>query len=256
MQLISRDTAPLHEFNARGWAGPFPFLDVDESQEVLRLAAQAALNCVPPAEMNPTNLTANFCDRKWFKGLHELDPQIRQLAAHPTLVAVVTKLLGPDVLLWAAFLKRLKAGTGHRWHIDVEQTQCHGVTVFIGLRNLDGDTALKVVSGSHNFNVSPQSLGLTSDSDIERHLETLAAPYDIEVVDPGIGGFFVFHGNLWHGSFNRSMRDRDALILQYCSPRHRAMIPLTFDDPIIWSREQPGCSLIAGRDIYSLNRIC
>ena len=76
-----------------------------------------------------------------------------------------------------------------------------------------------------------------------------------KVVDPGNGGFFIMNGRLWHGSRNTSSRHRDAMILQYCAPDQKVRIPLTFDEPIVWSDEPPGCALVTGIDAFHINRL-
>ena len=205
--------------------------------------------------MDAGNELSNFGTRKWFKSLHEIHPIFQALASHPTIARVVTQLLGPDVLVWGVSSKRVKAGKGHRWHVDVEQTLCDGVTVFLGLRNVDQQTTIKVLSGSHRITEIPQDLKLDSDEAVLTRGRQFCHDCSLDVVDPGDGGFLVLHGRLWHGSNNRSPRDRDAMILQYCAPDQRVRIPLTIDPPIIWSDELPGCALVAGSDRFHINRL-
>nr|WP_319565692.1 phytanoyl-CoA dioxygenase family protein [uncultured Rhodoferax sp.] len=245
----------LRTFAQRGWVGPFPLLGRDECDRLIARARTVAHQCVAPDAMDARDRRSNFGERKWFKGLHEVHPIFRDLAAHPEIVRIVTILIGPDVLAWGVSAKRVRSGRGHRWHVDAEQTICDGVTVFLGLRNVDRHSTLKVLSGSHRLRASPQDLKLASNEQILAHGRRHLSDCSLETVSPGDGGFFVMHGRLWHGSNNTSPKDRDAMILQYCIPERQVRIPLTFDEPIVWSEERPGCMLVAGDDHFHVNRL-
>lgn len=245
----------LRTFAQRGWVGPFPLLGLDQCDRLIATARTVAHHCVAPEKMDVRNRWSNFTTLKWFKSLHEVHPTFCELAAHPAIVRIVTLLLGPDVLAWGVSAKRVKAGKGHRWHVDAEQTLCDGVTVFLGLRNVDRQSTLKVLTGSHRLPASPQDLKLDSDEQVLAHGRQHLCDCSLETVNPGDGGFFVLHGRLWHGSNNTSSKDRDAMILQYCAPERRVRIPLTFDEPIVWSEELPGCALVAGSDRFQMNRL-
>jgi hypothetical protein len=243
------------KFYDKGWIGPFPLLAEGECNNLLSAARALREKCMPINEMNVKHPGSTFSRLKWFKSLHELHPIFYELASHPSILQVITPLLGTDVLAWGVSAKRVKAGMGHRWHVDVEQKLCHGITVFVGLRNVEHRSTLKVITGSHRISATPQELKLNRDEDVLTYCTQNLNNCSLEFVNPGDGGFFVMHGNLWHGSDNTSPLDRDAIILQYCTPNHKVRIPLNFDEPIEWSDELPGCALVAGADHYSVNRL-
>jgi ectoine hydroxylase-related dioxygenase (phytanoyl-CoA dioxygenase family) len=143
----------------------------------------------------------------------------------------------------------------HRWHVDLEHRQWHGVSVFLGLENLDLDSTLKVLTGSHRMPERPQAYGVQDDAGALAAVRRQASEAEIVRVPLEPGQFFLFAGRLWHGSHNTGTRTRLAMILHYSRPDVRVQVPLNFDDPIRWHPSRPPCVLVAGQDRHGLNRL-
>ena len=74
-----------------------------------------------------------------------------ELAARPAIVAAVTELLGPDVVLWGACAVSRVPGQRHAWHSDIESSAPDGrfVSVWIGVDNTSRESALQLITRSH-----------------------------------------------------------------------------------------------------------
>ena len=55
----------------------------------------------------------------WMKGRAATDRFVYNLAARPQLLEPLTKLLGPNLILWGASVVRRKPGSSHPWHTDI-----------------------------------------------------------------------------------------------------------------------------------------
>ena len=89
----------------------------------------------------------------WPKCLAITRPAYAMLAKNDRLVDIVSELLGEDVTLWGAVMIARTPNQVHQWHDDIESSSGDGfVSIWMGLKNTDGETSLKIVPGSHNFN--------------------------------------------------------------------------------------------------------
>ena len=67
-------------------------------------------------------------------------------------------LLGNDILLWGSHFIHQKPGQEHEWHLDVEYGSWKGVTLWLGLKNLNNKTSLSLITHSHLLDTAPREL--------------------------------------------------------------------------------------------------
>ena len=107
------------------------------------------------------------------------------------------------------------------------------ITVWLALKNLNGMTAMKVISRSHRLPVHPAQLrssyGLdTSDDDaVVKSARELDSTCELNILDAKPGEFFIFSGRVWHSIQNRSQHPRSAIIFQYSPTRAKVKMPAT-----------------------------
>jgi ectoine hydroxylase-related dioxygenase (phytanoyl-CoA dioxygenase family) len=211
----------------------------------------------PPAE----EAAPAGAPRYWYKSAHLLIPEVEELALRSPIVDRMISILGPDLLLWGAQLVRKKDGENHRWHEDVEHVAWAGATAWIGLANVNRESTMKVIPGSHLFGTTPQELvavhggKLESDSDTLRLAKAISPTARIVELDLRPGEFFIFSGRTWHASKNSSGRRRVAMILQFAPPSSRVRVPCSFQLPTPWCPSQPLVMLAAGTDRHRVNHV-
>lgn len=134
---MEQSPAIVQEFTAQGYLGPIHVWDKDECRRLLR-AIKAARS-------------VNALD--WDKSQAAVSRTFYEAGTHPAIVNVVSKLLGPNVMLWGASIQSRGPGVGHPWHSDIESSPHtrKTVSVWIGLENATRETSLMLVPGSHNF---------------------------------------------------------------------------------------------------------
>ncbi|KEO71929.1 phytanoyl-CoA dioxygenase family protein [Anditalea andensis] len=197
----------------------------------------------------------------WIKGRHTLVPGMYDLGSHPVIVKEVSKTLGNDVILWSSQIIRQSPSVIHRWHIDVEMARWPGLTVWVGMKNVTSNS-LKLISGSHNFGISPQELAERDRIDLKNDAQVLAAAQKIDPssklieVDIKDGQFIIFSGLVWHATQNVSDAVRTAMIFQYTTPEHKLFIPQNNHYPNTkYSSLQPDCILVKGKDDFKYNNL-
>lgn len=204
-------TAPAGDFARDGFLGPVPLLDPDRCGD---LAVRLASADAPPPAV-------------WLKGGAVTDWRLANLGSNPRLLALLTPILGRDIILWGAKLIIRKPGQVHLWHVDSETSAPGGrfVSAWIGLRNTTGESGLRMIAGSHLCRTVEQ---FQADSGVSRSDTTAEAALDwarsenpdARLVEPDVGDgeMILFDGRMWHGSHNRlSDKTRYALLLQFAS---------------------------------------
>jgi quercetin dioxygenase-like cupin family protein len=240
------------DFAEAGFVGPIRPLSPLHCQRFLRAADHARLS--PPLD--------------WDKGHAVTSRTFYEIATHPAIIDVVTKILGDDVMLWGASLLSRKPGAAHPWHSDMES--CHSaaktVSVWISLENTGKDSALMLIPGSQRFGVSIQEerhrLGVARHAATADHVLGWARERDATctIVTPHLspGEALFFDGRIWHGSQNRSQHTRRTLLLQYATPDTPIRIPdfNHLDWPFhLLDVPRPACMMIAGTDHAGVNRM-
>jgi quercetin dioxygenase-like cupin family protein len=195
----------------------------------------------------------------WNKGLGATDRFIFNLAAHPTIVAKLSALLGPDIVLWGASQVVRRPGQPHPWHTDIESSAPDGgfVSVWIGIENTHKNTGMKFVPGSHLFGRTVQELasqlGVERDDRSDQFVLDMAHRFDAGActVQPVVkdGEAIFFDGRVWHGSHHSAKTGaRTALLFQYAAADKKACCidHANVEWPFQLRRARPPCILIAG----------
>ena len=220
-----------------------------------------AASLLSPAQLEQTlSAKVKYPDRllPWLKGRHAVDRTTAEIAQHPQLLKILRGILGEDILLWGSQIIRQKPGKKFRWHVDQEHKVWNGVSVWIGLKNVQPFKSVSIVSGSHLFNSDPADC--LSDGCDPQQLQLVVSKQsgDSKIVDLNIkdGEFFIFHGKTWHATRNETGSSRFALLLQYCTPDQKVRAVKDMDYPHIkWHSFSPECLLVSGNDRHKVNRV-
>ena len=241
------------QFAELGYLDPVRILTLAQCRQFVRTACSP--QTPPPSD--------------WHKGHAASARPFYEIATHPSVLDIVTGLLGPDVMLWGAQLITRGPGVAHPWHSDIEPSHApvgKTVSVWLGIENTTADSALMVVPHSHRFGATVQEIvsragerraSATTEQivawarDLDPRAQMLMPP-----VTDGVALFF--EGHLWHHSNNISNRTRRALLLQYATPDVAIHIPdlkhvewpfRHVDEP------RPACLMVSGTDTAGVNRI-
>src|SRR5436190_1681286 len=208
--VLAEDAAGLSTlFRERGYLDPVPVLDREECD---RLLAAVLAETRGPLD--------------WHKGWAASSPVYYRIATDERIVALVTELLGPDVLLWGASLLTRPPGVAHPWHTDIESSdpRSETVAVWLALAETNAASSLKVVPYSHRFGRELQRVmqehratrETVTDDDVAAWARELDDRSGMVTAATADGQALVFDGRLWHGSQNlNESGTRQALLLQY-----------------------------------------
>ncbi len=205
----------------------------------------------------------------WYKGRAVHERFLYDLATRPSILSLLTAVLGENVVLWGAQAVIRGPGDIHPWHSDIESSAPDGrfASFWIGIEHMSRESALQIITRSH-------ALGRTvQEARLERGMRREAATPDAmlaiaresdptaSLVQPDMtnGDALLFDGRLWHGSDNsRRTGRRLALLLQYAAADNPVRIPdpSRLDWPF-WFRAEPRppAILIAGSDDARVNRL-
>jgi ectoine hydroxylase-related dioxygenase (phytanoyl-CoA dioxygenase family) len=159
-------------------------------------------------------------------------PETAVLVEHPSILAIVDRLLLPSYLLTAHQAIQIAPGESPQpWHFDdgfypiPRPRPSVSISTIWAIDDFTADNgATEIVPGSHLWpdGVSPESAGAPT----------------MPVVMPA-GSVVVFQGTLWHrGGANTSERPRCAVSPQYCQP---------------WARQQENMMLAVGERARDLS---
>jgi non-heme Fe2+,alpha-ketoglutarate-dependent halogenase len=253
MELSAEQRA---SFVRDGLLGPLTTLSMERAESIAR---ECERECLGERFAWPSaSYEQELATRPWFKSAHEHVPALLELACEPAVVDVARSLLGPDVMLWGATPLLRKPGSRHPWHADVEHLAWPGITMWLGLRNIDPRTGLSFVAGTHELGVSPDHLGVDCEDDdavVAAARERLGDVAQLIVPPVAVGDLVVFAGGLWHGSHNTTGGARLAVTLQYARPDAHVRVPASFGAAPRWIDARPACVMVAGEDRFGVNRM-
>lgn len=181
----------------------------------------------------------------------------RQMA-HPRIVDVVTKLIGPDVKgVHSQIFFKAAGMPGNAFHQDelfIATRDRSLVTAWIALEDARIENGcLRVFPGSHRPNVL-WPMRLHNNPELDRAEEIYGFPYAPDAytaLEIPAGAAVFFDGYLIHGSFPNTSaeRTRRALLYVYAS----AATPVLFDptDYHPTTKDYPDVVMVAGRDPYA-----
>lgn len=237
------DNINLEKFKEDGYLGPFKLLNNKDRNKLLN------------EQYIPLH------KRVWQKSIHEKALYVRNLAKNKGLVSIISEILGKNILLWSSCFIKQKPKNTHGWHIDIEHAYWDGITVWLGLKNLNNLTPLSLISGSHLIELSPQELikkGINSNDDeqILNEARKINKKCEIKKLYLKEGEFIIWSGRIWHNTHNFSSKNRESIILQYTSTNNNPKIPKKYDYPKTeWLNVMPPCLLISGKNVNKNNKI-
>tara|TARA_B100000674_G_C37893802_1_gene940298 strand:- start:725 stop:1561 length:837 start_codon:yes stop_codon:yes gene_type:complete len=228
----------IDKFNKEGFAGPFKF----------------------EGETNYNKLLNDkYLPKHWAKSIHERSNNVVNLASSQIILEKIKNVLGSNILLWSSCFIEQKPGHQHPWHVDLEYKYWEGITIWVGLKNLDNNTPLSIISHTHNIDNFPQALkdknvNTKNDKDVLLEAKKIDPRCELKTFYLKPGEFIVWSGKIWHKTNNFGNKKRESIILQYCSTDNVVKIPLNYDyKNMKWSENKPICILVSGEDKKKLN---
>jgi mannose-6-phosphate isomerase-like protein (cupin superfamily) len=205
----------------------------------------------------------------WYKGRGVHERFLYELATRPSVVSLLTAVLGHDVVLWGVQAVVRGPGAVHPWHSDIESCAPDErfATLWVGIDHTSRESALQLITRSHRFGRTVQEArlerGIPREQGTAETMLGVAREIDPEAafVEPEMtnGDAIVFDGRLWHGSNNTRRHGRRlALLFQYAAARSPVRIPdpAQLDWPFRFRVEpRPPAILIAGSDAGEVNRL-
>ena len=243
----------LQSFASDGYAGPIRLIDRDQCRFLARHLARTEGHSTPG----------------WKKGRAAVDGLLARIAAHPAMLALITPLLGEDIILWGASAVRRKPGWGHAWHVDAESAGRQGrfVSAWIGIENVTPKSGLRLIAGSHLCGRTVQQAqseaglqrGDATDEQVLGWARAGNRAARLAVPATQDGDVVLFDGRLWHGSANQlEQGERVALLLQFASAETAVRIPDPgqLDWPFAFlDSPRPPVIAVAGRPPTGLNEV-
>lgn len=238
-----------------GYLPPIDLLTDGECRSIMQEYLEA---CSKHPELSPQKVAdpatlerywlALGVSKIWFKSAHTVMPSVAQVAGHPRLLNVLSRLLGSRVMLWAAQIIQRMPGEVHQFHVDVETNYWNSVNVWIGLENCGSESSVMMVSHTHQLELDPSlprsERFINGNANVQAILEHAKVKNTAcELVRPMLdnGQAFFFNGAAWHGSENNTALPRTALLLQYTVENQPVKIPTTFRAPVEWHSLRPPC---------------
>ena len=241
----------VEQFAERGFLSPFRVLTEPECQQFLLEADETGHP--PPMD--------------WFKGHAHSSWAFYTIATHPTIIEIVTSLLGEDIMLWGAHIVNRSPQEVHPWHTDMESSapSSKSVSVWIGLEHTTSDSSLTIIPFSHPFGVTVQEVrhqfGKDRRETTDEEIVGWAQERDHRShwLRPNMtnGEALFLDGRLWHSSHNLFHKTRRALLLQYSTPDTEILIPDLhyLDWPFQFhTQPRPPCLMVSGSDHTGVNR--
>jgi hypothetical protein len=158
--------------------------------------------------------------------------RVWDVLTHPRVVAIVSDLLGPDVVGWGShfFCKMPNDGKAVSWHQDASYwplTPSRAVTVWLAIDDADRENAcMRYIPGTHVLGHLTWKLSETDEANVLNQtvpdVEKYGSPVDVVL---RAGEASVHSDLLLHGSeANRSARRRCGLTLRYVPSSVRAYL--------------------------------
>ena len=177
-----------------------------------------------------------------------LIPSFDRLIRNPRLLAAVTPILGPDLMVWSAglFIKEANAASVVTWHQDLTYwglDDVQEVTAWVALTpSTPASGCMRFVPGSHKRRIVPHVDTFAENNLLSRGQEIAVEVDDGAGVDVVLrpGQASLHHGHLFHSSGPNATDDRRiGAAIRYISP---AMQQTTGDRSLV--------ALVAGEDRY------
>ena len=175
-------------------------------------------------------------------------PSFDKLIRNKNLIANVTKILGPDLMVWSSgmFIKEANSDKIVTWHQDLTYwglDDAEEVTCWVALSNTNiSSGCMKFVPGSHKKQIVPHKDTFDDNNLLSRGQEITVDVDDSDAVSVELkpGQASMHHGHLFHASGpNRTDDRRIGCAIRYIKP---SMRQLTGDRSLV--------TLVNGTDNY------
>jgi non-heme Fe2+,alpha-ketoglutarate-dependent halogenase len=207
--------ATIEEFERDGFVGPFATYAPDEAEQKLRPIREEVSRLPRVLPKGPRKKTW----LPYVRNRHFDLPAVSELCLHPAIVAQLSSLLGPDLVLWRSnlFVQGSNVGFGLDWHQDEYRTLLAeprtNLSVHVAITAATEDNCVVVLPGSHRLTrdeIREQyglrfregsdggAYGAPAFEATPEIQQALASRVTRMVLEPG--EFFVFHDALLHGS--------------------------------------------------------
>jgi Phytanoyl-CoA dioxygenase (PhyH) len=204
----------VERFNRDGYLKPFRIFDPAEADD-LRAYFDRLLASVLASGGNSYSIST----------AHAKYGRVFDVLTHPRVVALVTDLLGENVIAWGShfFCKMPRDGKTVSWHQDASYwplTPARAVTVWLAIDDADvGNACMKFIPGSHHHGHLTYRMSEDSESNVLDQTVENAEGIGKPVYDELLAGECSVHSDLLlHGSeANHSDRRRCGLTLRYCA---------------------------------------
>jgi len=164
---------------------------------------------------------------------HLLFPFVDEIMRRPSVLGPVSRILGPDLLVWGAtlFIKEAESPDHITWHQDLTYwglDSAQEVTAWIALSPATVKSgAMRFIPGSHTEDIVPHRDTFGEANLLTRGQEIAVEVDEAEAVDVVLapGQMSLHHGRLFHASRpNRSGDRRIGLAVRYISPEMRQTV--------------------------------
>ncbi|MES2564739.1 MAG: phytanoyl-CoA dioxygenase family protein [Pseudomonadota bacterium] len=157
----------------------------------------------------------------------QLLPSFAEVVCHPRLIAAVSQIIGPDLLLWGSglFIKEPGSKSYVSWHQDLNYWGLDGdqeVTAWLALTPATVENGcMRFVPGSHEKKIVPHIDSFAQDNLLTRGQEIAVEVNEARAVDVVLraGQASLHHGHLFHASNpNGTNARRIGAALRYVAP--------------------------------------
>jgi ectoine hydroxylase-related dioxygenase (phytanoyl-CoA dioxygenase family) len=178
----------------------------------------------------------------------QLLPSFAALVRHPRLIDAVSRIIGPDILMWSAgfFIKEASSKSFVSWHQDLNYWGLDGadeVTAWFTLTPATIENGcMRFVPGSHRRKDVPHVDSFAKDNLLTRGQEIAVSVDESEAVDVLLraGQASLHHGHMFHASGpNTTNARRVGIAIRYVAPSMKQ----TSGDKLL-------VSLVSGKDDY------
>jgi hypothetical protein len=235
----------VERFNRDGYLKPVRVFDPAEAAELRRYFDSLLARYVAEGK-----------DSYSISSAHLRHGRVWDVLTNPRVVAVVTDLIGPDVVAWGShfFCKMPGDGKTVSWHQDASYwplTPSKAVTVWLAIDDADnGNACMRYIPGTHVLGHLTWKLSETDETNVLNQtvpgVEKYGDPVDVELK---AGEASVHSDLLLHGSgANTSARRRCGLTLRYTTTDvqahlgwHEKGVLVAGEPAVHWgNRERPG----------------
>jgi ectoine hydroxylase-related dioxygenase (phytanoyl-CoA dioxygenase family) len=219
--------AAVARYEVQGFLGPFTLCPPAQMAD-LRRRLDGAIDGESRQEAIASQVAPRHDAHRPLRALydrHLTDATVYALAAHPHIVALATRLLGENLLLWrTTFWIKEPHGRRLEWHQDTYKDEGFGsfanLNAWIAIDEATERNGVRLVPGTQHSIIGRDPFQAADYVEALRATEDLPAPPvpGAELVTMALqpGQFFVFDGRVLHGSPpNNSAQRRAGFVTRF-----------------------------------------